>query len=197
VRRTGGFHPRRVLRYDRQNPRQPVGAGFELRAWSLRDSSRRNHGWQEVPHSSSTHTRSDDRPGKHRAGRADTDSLGLSDRVADTVFDPDCDADGRITHGDSHSDIDTDRDATDIDSYGDADTDRNATDIDSHGDADTDAAHGDSVGESYGDGDPDTVGDSYGDGDGDSDGDTDGSAPARSFPLLQGRDNKGLTLVHT
>ncbi|MBW2691438.1 MAG: hypothetical protein JRE57_02225 [Deltaproteobacteria bacterium] len=167
--------------------------------WSPRDSSRRNHGWQEVPHSSPTHSRSDDRPGEHRAGRALTDSFGLSDRVADTVFNPDLyfDADPhrRITHGDSHGDIDTDGDATDIDSYGDTDTDRNATHIDSHGDADTDAAHSDSLGVSHGDGDSNTIGDTDGNADGDSHGDTDGSASARSFPLLQGRDNEGFTLV--
>jgi hypothetical protein len=165
--------------------------------WSPRDSSRRNHGWQEVPHSSSTHTRSDDRPGEHRASRADTDSLGKPDPDPDPDRVADTDTDRRIAHGDSHSDIDTDRNATHIDSYGDADTDRNATHIDSYGDADTDrnATHSDS----HGNGDPNTVSDSDGDSYGDTDGIsvTDGSAPARSFPLLQGQDNKGLTLVHT
>jgi len=144
--------------------------------WSPRDSSRRNHGWQEVPHSSPTHSRSDDRPGEHRAGRALTDSFGLSDRVADTVFNPDLyfDADPhrRITHGAAHGDIDTDGYATD-----------------------TDAAHSDSLGVSHGDGDSNTIGDTDGNADGDSHGDTDGSASARSFPLLQGRDNEGFTLV--
>jgi hypothetical protein len=190
-----------------RTPRQPVGAGSEPRVWSPRDSSRRNHGWQEVPHSSPTHSRSDDRPGEHRAGRADTDSLGLSDRIADPVFDPDpvfdtdTDTDGRITHGDAHSDRDSDANSTHIDSYGDADADRNATHIDSHGDADTDAAHSDS----HGNGDSNALGDTVCDAHGDTDGiaDTDGisvtddSAPARSFPLLQGRDNEGLSLVPT
>jgi hypothetical protein len=169
--RTGDFHPRRVLRYAQPNPRQPVGAGFERRIWSPRGSTRRNHDWQEVPHSSRTHARAGDRPGEHRAGRACADAHGLGDRVADAVFDPDVnsDADRRITHGDSDSDID---------SHGDADPDRNATHADSHGDADTD-------------------GDTHGNADTHRISVTDASYRARSFSLLQGRDDKGLAPVHT
>jgi hypothetical protein len=189
VRYSGGFHSLRVLRYDPPKPRQPIGADFELRVWIARDSSRRKHAWREVPHLPPARSRPRNRPGERRAGGAVPDSLGLGDRIADTLCDAnvDADADRGITDGDPHRDGDT---------HGDA------AHTDSHGDADTHAAYTDPQRDADGHAERDTLGDADCDAHGDADRDTDGvsvtdpCAFAGSFSLLQGLDHEGLDPVH-